>query len=416
VKDAFVARQPIFDARYNIHGYELLYRADPDADSAVHDRSHAEMSSKVIVDSIIGIGLPRLTGGATAYINIPEVMLLEGIPEVLNPKDFVLELLESVRPTPEVLAACSELKEKGFRLAMDDFVFRPEYSPLLSMADVVKVDVLDPRHDLAALASTLQSHNVTLLAEKVENREVHDRCEALGFELFQGFHYFRPETMKRKDMAADSVALIRLLNLIKDINATDRQVEDAFRSSPGLTYKLLRIVNSAAMGGRGIDSITHAMRLLGRDHLYRWMSLLLLTMGGGGGEMRTEMIKSALIRGRMCELLGDGVRSARVRDVPAGGTLFLVGLFSHLDALIGVDIEEIVDELDLSQDVRDALLLFTGKAGILLRTVLDYADAEWDSAEGHFRELGGDVSVLSDLYLDSLTWAGDRMSFHEVDS
>jgi c-di-GMP-related signal transduction protein len=413
MRDIFVARQPIFDARHRIRAYELLYR---DGAMALHagDASESTMSSTVIVDGVLGMGLGRLTEGQTAFVNVPEHLLLGGVHEILDPSRVVIELLETVRPTHEVVAACERLKGLGFRMAMDDFVYAPEFRPLLELADVVKIDVIQSARGLEGMVHELAPFGLQLLAEKVENAEVHEKCVGLGFELFQGFHYFRPQTLTRRDLATEAVAITRLLALLGDLSVKDRTIEEAFRSDPSLSFKLLRIVNSAAVGGRGVDSIGHAMRLLGRDPLHRWLSLLLLTVGGGGGEMRLEMIKSALQRGRMCELLGDAVRSAINRELPSGGTLFLVGLFSHLDALLGVDMKTILDDIDVTRDVRDALLGYQGKAGTVLQGVVAYTEGDWEAAEARLEDLGAAPEILSDVYLDAVTWAGAHMAFHEA--
>jgi len=417
VKDIFVARQPIFDARHNVTGYELLYRSGAAEDEAIPgELAAAGMSSSVIVDGVLGIGLHTLTDGHTAFINLSQDMILEGVPEVLDPTAVVIEILESVEPSDDIVSACRGLVEKGYTLALDDFVYRDALRPLLELADVVKVDVIESAGHLDGVVDQLRPFEVRLLAEKVENAEAHRHCVDLGFELFQGFHYFRPQTLTRKDLSMESVAIIRLLNLLQDTSTSDRAIEEAFRSDPSLTYKLLRIVNSAALGGRGVQSIGHGLRLLGRDPLYRWLSLLLMTVGAGGGEMRIEMIKASLLRGRLCELIGDHARSAISRDIPSGGALFLVGLFAHMDQILGVGLPEILADIDVTQDVRHALLERTGKAGAILSGVEAYIDAEWTTAERNLADAGIDPTALADLYLDSMMWAGARMAFHQEDA
>ncbi len=411
MKDIFVARQPIFDRKRSVVGYELLYRS-----SSVHSvaggASEAAMSSSVIVDGVVGVGLQTLTEGKTAFINLSEEMLLDDTADLLDRSSVVLELLESVRPTPEVVAKVEALANRGYRIALDDFVFSEGHAPLLELAHIVKVDVIEAGADLATLVEQVRPYGVELLAEKVENEEVHQRCTELGFSYFQGFHYFRPETLSRKDLSAQTVAIVRVMNMLQDPDTTDRQIEEAFRADPTLTYKLLRIVNSASLGGRGVQSIGHALRLLGREPLYRWMCLLMMTVGAGGGEMRLEMIKAALLRARMCEIVGDTLRSARNRDIPDGGSLFLVGLFSRIDQILGIPVRELLGEVAVTRDVRDALVDGAGKAGQILRVVEAYTDAEWSAAADELAQLGGDDSALPEFYLESLGWAADRLALH----
>ncbi len=401
----FVARQPIFNAKHKVLGYELLYRQDNEAEGSDED----DGTTSLVVDSMLGFGLGNVTDGETAFLHVTRNMLLGDVVDAFEPSKVVIELLESVRPDPEVIAACCSLKEKGFGLALDDFSYVAEYDPLLALTDVVKLDVVAHANgSLQQAAERMKRFDVKLLAEKVESQEVHQECVALGFEMFQGFHYFRPENLSKQDLSTDSIAIVRLLNLLQDINATDSAVKEAFRSDPGLSYKLLRMVNSAALGGRGIDSVEHALRLLGRDPLSRWLSMLLVSSQGKTGYIRGEVVKSALLRGRLCELLGENVKSAGV-TLPKPEALFLAGLFSHLETLFGRSMEEILDQVDLTVDIRVALLERKGPAGVILKAVEAYEDADWEAAEQEVSSLGADPSLLSTLYLDAVTWAGSRM-------
>ena len=413
MSDIFVARQPIFDGRQRRVAYELLYRGSADAHTA-QGVADPGRSASIIVDAVLGIGLETMTEGRPAFINFSERMLIEGVADVLDPTLVVLEILEDTRPTESVVRTCRDLVDRGFRFALDDFTFDGSYAPLLELAEIVKVDVKATNATngrLDGLLHDLRPFNVRLLAEKVETAEVHSTCVDRGFELFQGFHYFGPETITRKDMPTDSIAIIRLLNVVGDINATERTLEEAFRSDPALTYRLLRIANSAGLGGRGIVSISHAQKLIGRDRLYRWMCLLLVNMGRRKGDMRIEMIKEAILRGRMCELAGDLARRSTPRDIPSGGSLFLVGLFSLLDRLMGVPLETVLADVDVTPEVRAAVLKREGRGGTILRGIEAYISGDWKDAQEELEGVGVPPASLADLYLDSLTWAASRLAF-----
>jgi EAL and modified HD-GYP domain-containing signal transduction protein len=412
MRDLFIARQPIFDAQDRIVAYELLYREDADATRAGAWLPTDRMSVSVIVDAVLSLGLSRVTEGRTAFLNVSEEILLGGFSSVLDPATLVVELLETVRPTPAVLEACRDLKARGFRLALDDQSHRTEPGPLLDLADIVKVDVIESGERLEAVVGALASRGLDLLAEKVEDAATHARCLRLGFRLFQGFHYLRPQTLRGRDVDASAVALLRLLAMLGDMSVADRDVEEAFKGDPALSYKLLRIVNSAAVGGRGVDSLAHAMRLVGRDPLQRWLSLLLLTVRRGGGEARTELVRSALVRGRMCELLGNVGRDAGTRGMLLGGTLFLAGLLSQMDVLLGRDLGVILDDVDVALEVRDALLWRSGRAGAVLDAVARYADGDWEGAAARLDEAGIPREALGDAYLDALSWARAHMALH----
>lgn len=408
--DVFVARQPIFWADQKVMGYELLYRSNGVVQVA-GDNPLETMSSAVIVNALLAMGLKDITGGHVAFLNFPRELLVDEMAQLLDPREVVIEIHESVRPDPEVLAACEALVQQGFVLALDDFEFEAGLEPLLELAQIVKVDVLGKSVEaLKEATGKLAPFKVQLLAEKVESEEMHQACADMGFALFQGFHYLKPETLSKRDLSTESVAVVHLMNLLGDMNVTDRKVEEAFRSDPGLSYKLLRMVNSAALGGRGVSSIEHALRLLGREHLYRWVSMLLVAEARDGTGVRNELVKSSLFRGRLCELLGDQIRGPSVRGVPMAGTLFLIGLFSRIDVLLKIRMEDLFKRVDLSEAAKEALLWRSGVGGQLLKAVEAYEGARWEDAEAEVETLGMDPGELPNLYLESIAWAGDRMS------
>lgn len=410
VADVFVARQPIFWSDQRVMGYELLYRESSQAQSA-GDNGLGIMTSSVLVNALLAIGLKDITSGTVAFINFTRELLLDEMAQLLDPDDVVIELHESIRPDPDVVAAGRALKEQGFVLALDDFEFDADSAPLLEISQIVKVDVLGKSpDDLREIKARLDPFQVHLLAEKVESEEMHKTCVDLGFSLFQGFHYLKPETLSKRDLSTESVAVVHLMNLLSDMNVTDRQVEEAFRSDPGLSYKLLRMVNSAALGGRGVTSIEHALRLLGRDPLYRWISMLLVADSKNGSGVRNELIKSSLFRGRLCELIGDQVRGPSCPGLPMSGTLFLIGLFSRIDIILKIRMEDLFKKVDLSDTAQNALLWRQGTGGEILKAVESFEDGKWEVAERVLEDLGFDPGELTNLYLESIAWAGDRMN------
>ena len=328
-----LARQPIFDCDDNLVGYELLYRRHRSETLAVQPEqgSALQMSSDTITGSFLGLGIQRVTGGKRAYINLDREMLLSEAAYVLDPHGVVLEILESVRVDPEVLAACEGLVRSGYVLAMDDFVYDSTYDPLLRLAAIVKVDVLDrPPCQLREQLDRLRPFDVACLAERVESRAVRDECAAMGFTFFQGYYFARPETLASREVPMEQANLMRLLNLLRDPDTTDTALEEVFRADVKLTYRLLRIVNSASSGHTGVTSIGHGIRLLGRQTLHRWMSLLLVSsLATRTGDDRDALVELALVRARFSELLMDAL--GRHSDGSAG---FVAGLFSLLDALL----------------------------------------------------------------------------------
>lgn len=370
--DAIVARQPIFDDRQKVVGFELLYRHSEDATSASGATSTA-MASSTVVQAILGIGLEKLSEGERVWVNLSRDLIVERAWELLDPKAVVLEILESVTPDPEVIAACADARKRGYPIALDDFVWDEKWIPLLELATVVKVDVLGKTTDqLKVAVGKLRPFNVKMLAERVETDAMRADCAAAGFTLFQGYFYCQPETVVKRDLTAGESSALQLLNLVKNENTPTGQVEMSIKRDPALTFKLLRIVNSAAMGFKGIESIPHALRLLGRTQLERWLTLLVMASFSSGGARQRELFKLSLTRARVLELMS----APEERD-----QRFLVGMFSMLHVLLQAPMKSVIETLQLSPSVSEALLSRTGVHGTVLAGLEAYEVGDWDRVE-----------------------------------
>ncbi|MBV6521268.1 MAG: Cyclic di-GMP phosphodiesterase CdgJ [Gemmatimonadaceae bacterium] len=402
--DVFVARQPIFDIGGKVVAYELLYRRNGAIAFADGDAAGV-MASEVLVHTFLNIGIDRVTAGVPAFLNFTREMLLHGVYQLFNPKEVVIELLESVQPDAEVVAACTAMTRAGYTLALDDFVFDPGYEALLPLARIVKLDVLDrDPADLAALIERLAPWKVQLLAERVETADVRDACQSLGCTLFQGYFFSRPQLLANRDLSASQLTILRLMNLLRDVDSSDVKIEEAFRTDISLTYKLLRAVNSAAIGGRGIESILHAVRLVGRAEMHKWLALLLVTSVAGKGGLTEEAVHTAIRRARMCELVAIDRGDKRGAEA-----LFMVGLFSMLDAILGAPLAELLDRIDLATEVRRALLVRSGPFAPTLGLIEAYERGAWDVVNGEADLLGIPAQSVADLYLSALHWARDQV-------
>jgi EAL and modified HD-GYP domain-containing signal transduction protein len=400
----YVARQPIFELGRRLFGYELLYRRDEKVDRAEGDTGY--MSAEVIMHALLGIGLSTIAGGGVAFVNFSRQQLLNRSWELFERKSVVIELLESVECDPETIAACRALVDAGYKLALDDYVYADQTLPLLEMASIVKVDILGKTpEEMETTARLLKPTGARLLAERVETATVRDLCANAGYTLFQGYLFSRPETLSKTDVSAGHLAVMRLLNLLRDPYTNDNALEAAFQSDLALCYKLLRIVNAAAIGGRGITSIPHAVRLIGRDALHRWLSVIMVASLGRKGDVSFELALTAMTRGRMCETI---VTSRRGRG--DAGSAFMVGLLSLLDVLLEIPMETILGHLELSEDVRGALLERTGPLAQPLQTVIAYERAEWDAAQDFATQAQIQPEKLPDLYVEALKWANERVS------
>lgn len=399
----FIARQPIFDVADRRVAYELLYRASLEADSAGGTVSETFMCSDTALHALLSIGLDRLTAGTTAFVNITEEHLLGDLYKIFDPAAVVLELLESVEGTPAVIDACQRAVNEGYTLALDDYDGRASLDALLGFASIVKIDVLN--RDIASLAPTcerLRAMGIAVLAERVETRATLAACRELGFTLFQGYVFSRPETMDGRAVQVQQVTMFQIMSLLNQPNVTDRALEEAFRSHPSLSLALLRIVNAAAFGGRGIDSIPHAIRLIGREALSRWMLIMLVSSVGARNPVAHEAVVGALVRGRFCE----SVTAYDASGDPAAR--FLVGLLSRMDVLLGLPMTAVLERLPVKDDIREALLEGTGPHAGVLKLADAYERAEWAvvQASGDAKAL----AELSEMYAEAARWATDRLS------
>jgi EAL and modified HD-GYP domain-containing signal transduction protein len=401
--ELFVARQPIFDLAGDLYAYELLYRRGSRSQAA-DGTSTSQMSLDVIIQSFLEIGLEHITRGKVGFINFSREMLVSGSWELLDPHAVVIELLEDVPVDEEVLTACERLVAAGYRLALDDFVPGGPHEALVHLAETIKLDVLDRSEaELREVTAPLLARKVRLLAERVETAAVRDACRDLGFELFQGYFYSRPELIARRGISVEHASILELLNLLRDEKVSDAGVEEAFRRDPTLSYKLLQVVNAASYGGRGIESILHAIRILGRGTLYRWLALLLASSLATEGEMDGERVHAAVLRARFCERLGEVAGSG------ASGQLFMVGLFSMMDALLGTPMDELLSKINLAEEMHDALLRRTGPLADWLRVVEAYEAGRWEEVTRLASTLGVSPLDVPELYLESLGWARERV-------
>ena len=366
MSEAFVGRQPIFNKHLETIGAELLYRDS--AENFAHVTDATAASRTTVVTAFTEIGIDKLVGrNGVAYVNFAEDMLLSPNAEALPPSKVVIEVLEHVPATPEVLDALRRLKAAGYTIALDDFIYTESRAPLIEYADVVKIEVMDKvvmRQTVAALAP----YDVTLLAEKVEDQKDMRLCADLGFELFQGYFLCRPEVVRGEKLPANRVATLELLSKLSDPTVDFDQLVDLVSADVSLTYRLLRYLNSAHFALRQpLTDIRQAMGLLGYNKLRAWVSLIALSSVDDKPE---ELVRIGIVRARMCELLSASLGVD-------GPTAFTVGLFSVLDALFDREMGELLGPLPLDPAIKDALISREGRLGELLACAEQYEAGDW---------------------------------------
>jgi len=392
----FVARQPIFDIHQKVYAYELLFRSGLENYFGAVDGDQA--TSQVIVNSFLLFGIEELTSGAKAFINFTKSTLVKEYALILPREYLVIEVLENVEPDEEILGVCRKLKEGGFLLALDDFVYAPKYQPLLDLADIVKVDFLiSDQDERTRLAATLIPRGIKLLAEKVETVDEFQEAVRLGYSFFQGYFFSKPVIVSRKDIPGYKLNLLRLL---KEANQPDIDFDiltDMIQSELTISFKLLKLVNSSAYSPRSkITTIKHALTYMGENDFRKWASLLTLT--GIADDKPAELVVSSLVRAKFAEALAELSNQAhRASD------FFLMGLFSQLDAIVGRPLKEILAEIPLADDVAEAIL---GQGGLknFFKLVVAFEKGQWSALPGLAAALGLDEARIPQAYYQALQW------------
>ena len=399
----FLSRQPVFDAEENLVAYDLTC-LDSAAGDPTDDVDAALAAERLILDACLTQGLDQVAEGRTALLPVSRSVLVRGAVRVVDPRRAVLSLPTGTVIDRELVTASAALVADGYKLSAQamDIVRSPE---LMRLVSLVRLDVCSfPADALDRVAAGLRQHDAHLLAERVPNKTVRDRCFDAGIELFHGYRLTRPEVLPRRDVGIDHLHAFKMMKQLRDPSVSDAAIEASFKRDVVLTYKLLRLVNTAAMGGKGIHTIGHAIRLLGRQTVYRWLSLLLV---GGAGErgVAMETAHLSLTRARFCEQVAAacGIRAA-------SGSLFMVGLFSMLDVLLCADMRDLVVRLELAPDVAAALTGREDFYGAVLSLSEAYEGGDWAAVATHCADIGIAPAALPPLYLDGIQWAREQLS------
>nr|WP_314546694.1 EAL domain-containing protein [uncultured Massilia sp.] len=399
----FLARQPILGRDQKLVAFELLFRAAPEHEDA--QLTDYAAATAAVISHASQLGMQQVVGEQVAFVNVDEVVLMSDFVRFLPPNKVILEILETVRPTEGVLARVKELKELGFKFALDDVIGHSELvSKLIDLVDVIKVDLQGVGHDeLAALVRSLRSPGRTLLAEKVETVEEFQLCLELGFEYFQGYYFARPAILSGKKITPSEMVLLRMIELI-NANAPNEAIEEAVKRDPLLSLNLLRLVNSHVTGsGSGrIESVSQALEQLGRSQLQRWIQILLYSGPDGNVELNSPLLQLATTRGRLLELM---TLTLRPGDTAGANAAFTVGIMSLMDALFSLPMEEILARVDVSPEVRAALLRREGDYGAMLGVAEELEGAQCSRALGAALDrLGLSAKQIREIELAAFGW------------
>jgi c-di-GMP-related signal transduction protein len=387
--EKFIARQPIFDRLLRVFAYELLFRSGPQNEY----RPVRGGSTGVLTDSITLFDLQMLTGNARAFINVDEAALRLGAARLLPPERIVVEILESVRPTEEIIAICRDLRADGYQLALDDFIDPPGMDPLIELASFLKVDykLLAPE-DRARLAHKYSRNGLALLAEKVESRQELDEAQRLGYNYFQGYFFCKPSVLEAREIPGNRAVQLQLLNAASAAELDYGAIEELFKQDPSLLYRLLRYLNSPLFGRRHeVRSVKHALALMGEQDFRRWISIFaLLAMSNG---KPPELVRTALVRAYFCEGF-----SGAAHMPESSADLFFMGLLSVCDALLDKPIREVLISLPVAEEIKTALCGGENRMRDVYDAVLAWERGEWPRLPEVAERLGCDEQNVPEAY------------------
>lgn len=401
IQHTLLARQPIFDRDLNISAYELLFRSDANNQASFLDGDSA--TSQVMLNAFNELDIQEVVQNHPAYINFTRNLILN--PPPFDKKRFVIEVLETVEVDDELIRNLQALKNSGYTIALDDFVYDSRWDPVLRIADIVKLDVLAlDQNALQEHVQKLLPFKVQLLAEKVETHEMFHTCMSLGFTLFQGYFLSRPEHIKGRKVPASKLVVMNLLAQIQNPDAELAEIASVIAKDPVLSVKLIRLVNSAAFSARReITSLQHAVSLLGLRQVKSWATLLSLS---SMADKPHALSLHTMTRAKMCQLVAERFASAAESDA-----YFTSGLLSNLDAFFDMELPDILTTMPLSRDVLDGLLTGQGRIGLILAAVIANERADWGQIDWQrLKELNVGEREFEKAYLDSIRWAGEMQT------
>lgn len=407
VREFFLARQPILDRNQTLVAYELLFRNAAAGPANVTSDLSATAS---VIAHASQLGLEKVIGDALGYLNVDAAVLMSDIFQFLPREKVVLEIVETMKVTPQLLARVEQLVQEGFRFALDDVITdSTDVQQLLPLADVIKIDLRDmPLSALLKLAPQFKRANKKLLAEKVESQEQFQTCLQLGFDYFQGYYFAKPVVLRGKKLSPSQLAVIHLLNLVNS-DAETAEIEARIKKDVSLCFNLLRLVNTPAVGARQrIDSISQALMILGRNQLQRWLQIMLYAEPCKKGQSMTPLLTMAAARGKLLELIALKLEPHNRRQAEIA---FTVGIMSLMDSLFSLPMADILEQIPVVDAVGEALLHRRGPYGDMLRLAehMEQLDAAHLLLADLLDKLRLSVDDLYGLQLSAFEW-GDSVA------
>lgn len=410
--EVFVARQPIFNKNEQIVAYELLYRNRRENFFPQVDSDNATVD--VLVNSFLSIGIEEVAQGKPAYVNFTSNLLHSNLIDLINPEKVVVEILEDVEITPELVQRIKELKLRGFKMALDDFILTDSFlenDEIFNYIDYIKVDFLS-----TPLLNRMEIENqvkekypyIQLLAEKVETRNQYEVAKHSGYVLFQGYFFEQPQILSTTDIPTNIIQYLQVISLLKEEEPDINLLSENIERDISLTYKILqRINNSNKRSKSKVRSIKQAVLLLGLTELRKWMYLLAMREGQMDQEndSKKEIILSSLFRAKVCEKL------ARYNNEENFSEYFLVGLFSLIDALLERPLWTILKKLPFSEEIVETLSGTRTTMQPYLKLSIAMNKAEWESVESLAKELKIPIEIIMKYHADANDWVKDSFDW-----
>ena len=396
--DVYIARQPIFDAHKKIFAYELLFRQS----QGLHlgELSGDRATTSLLSTAFLTEGIEKVAGNRPCFINFTQNLLLQEIAPTFPKNKIIIEILEDVKATPEVVAACKRLSERGYILALDDFVYEKNLLPLIELTNIIKIDYrLSTTSEIERMLYRLSRFNIRFLAEKIETYEEFEHAHKLGFHYFQGYFFAKPESLKITEIASNKISLINLLTEINKAETTVEQLETIIETDVSISYKLLRYINSSFYHLlKEVDSIRQAIIYLGDQEIRRFVTLVIVSELAV--DKPPELIRLSIIRARWCQLVAESCKQVSDSD-----EFFLLGLFSLIDAILDKPMQQVLELLPLSDAIRKALSDHEGPYASFLLVLLSYEQGQTKECLHNLRKIKADPSKVYDHYLEAVQFS-----------
>jgi EAL and modified HD-GYP domain-containing signal transduction protein len=400
--EIYVATQPIFDENEFVYAYEVLFR-----NSNINSYSFAdgdEASSKVIVNTFNSFGIEKVTNGKPAFINFTANLIKEEVATIFPPTHLVVEILETVEPDDDIIEKCASLKKSGYIIALDDFVFDQKYESLIKLADIIKVDFLNTPDEEKARLANKYKNSIKMLAEKIETRDDFEKAKKMGYTLFQGYFFSKPVMMSMTDIPIIKFMYLQLISKVTLGELNFEEIASIISSDVSLSYKLLRLVNSVAFGFRNkITNIKQAVVALGERELKKWVCLVAIK--GIGDDKPDQIIRTSLLRARFLELLSNYTPSLNNRK----SDLFLTGMFSMLDVVMHRPLEELLEDIYVSNDIKNVLLENKGTFIEIYNLISFYERGDWNMVQVLANKLQLNEEIITKSFLEASIWTNQIM-------